>query len=71
MDVVTGILAESSLGHMTLGEHEQNGCAEASGACGPAMQLGPLGDSCCLHLLTRHLGRWLVMSAELHLLGLF
>ena len=44
MDVVTVMLAESSLGHITLGEHEQNRCAGASGACGPAMQLGLLGD---------------------------
>ena len=45
MDVVTGMLAESFLGHITLGEHEQNGCAGVSGVCGSAMQLGPLGDS--------------------------
>ena len=43
MDVVTGMLAEPSLGHITLGEHEQSRCAGARGACGPVIQLGPLG----------------------------
>ena len=55
MDVVTGMLAESSLGHIALGEHEQNRCAGANCACGPALQLGPLGDSLLPALSTRHL----------------
>ena len=44
MDLVPDMLVRSSVGHITLGEREQNGCAGTSGASGPAMQLSPLDD---------------------------